>query len=132
MKIRTGYVTNSSSTNFLIISKKELTVGYLFEKLGFRKNSPLEGIGLELCENIIQGIDSGLRWFDFDDITYEHVKEVFGLKSANKFKELKGKNYHAYWGHSNSDDGALTCFFTTDTFEIEEKDLYINGRNCVW
>jgi len=29
-----GFITNSSSTNFLIISKEELTEEYLFEKLG--------------------------------------------------------------------------------------------------
>lgn len=37
MKIRMGFITNSSSTNFLIISKKELTEDYLFKKLGFIK-----------------------------------------------------------------------------------------------
>ena len=37
MKIRTGFITNSSSTNFLIISRKELTEDYLFEKLGLNK-----------------------------------------------------------------------------------------------
>ena len=35
MKIRMGFITNSSSTNFLIISKEELTEDYLFKKLGF-------------------------------------------------------------------------------------------------
>ena len=34
MKIRMGFITNSSSTNFLIISKNELTAEYLFKKLG--------------------------------------------------------------------------------------------------
>ena len=37
MKIREGFVTNSSSTNFLIVSKKELDEAYLMEKLGFKK-----------------------------------------------------------------------------------------------
>ena len=42
MKIRMGFITNSSSTNFLIISKEELTEEYLFEKLGFIKDGMLE------------------------------------------------------------------------------------------
>ena len=48
MKIRIGYVTNSSSTNFLILSKKELTPEYLFKKLGFKKGSIIEQYALDL------------------------------------------------------------------------------------
>ena len=42
MKIRVGFITNSSSTNFLIISDKELTSDLLFEKLGFSDKSDEE------------------------------------------------------------------------------------------
>ena len=52
MKIRMGFITNSSSTNFLIISKEELTEEYLFEKLGFIKDGMLEKQGRELCMQI--------------------------------------------------------------------------------
>lgn len=48
MKIRMGFITNSSSTNFLIISKKELTEDYLFKKLGFIKGGALEEQGRQL------------------------------------------------------------------------------------
>ena len=58
MKIRIGYVTNSSSTNFLILSKKELTAQYLYKKLGFKKNSPIESAAMEMCENIIYGTNT--------------------------------------------------------------------------
>ena len=37
MIIRDGFVTNSSSTSFIIISKKQLTGEYLAEKLGVKK-----------------------------------------------------------------------------------------------
>lgn len=30
------------------------------------------------------------------------------------------------------DDSPITQFFTTDSFEIEDKDFYLNGRACVW
>lgn len=80
MKIRIGYVTNSSSTNFLILSKKELTAQYLYKKLGFKKNSPIESAAMEMCENIIYGTNKGLRYFNFDEVTYDNVKEVFGVK----------------------------------------------------
>jgi len=132
MKIRIGYVTNSSSTNFLILSKKELTPDYLFEKLGFKKESIIERYALELCENIIDGTFRGLRYFDFEEMNYENVKEVFGEEAAEKYKKCKEKGFYSYMGYTSSDEDTLTSFFTTDTFELEEKGIYINGRSCVW
>lgn len=131
MKIRMGFITNSSSTNFLIISKKELTKEYLFEKLGFVKGGALESQGWELCEDIMYAINHrGLRYYDYTKPDYEKIKEVFGDKSAKLFDKNKG--YYAYWGYTSSDDPPITQFFTSDSFEIEEKDFYLNGRACVW
>ena len=115
MKIRMGFITNSSSTNFLIISNEELTEDFLFRKLGFVKGGKLEEKGMELCKDILYGISRGLRYYDYEIPTYERIKEV-----------------HIYWGNTGSDSYPLTQFFTTDSFEIEEKDFYINGRSCVW
>ena len=130
MKIRMGFITNSSSTNFLIISKEELTEDYLFKKLGFVQGGILEDQGRQLCNSILYAINSGLRYYSYDMPTYETIKEVFGDKSAMLYK--KNKKYHAYWGYTSSDDSPITQFFTTDSFEIEDKDFYLNGRSCVW
>jgi hypothetical protein len=130
MKIRTGFITNSSSTNFLIISKEELTEDYLFEKLGFVKGGVLENQGKQLCKSIMDAIDGGLRYYSYDAPTYETIKKVFGDKSAMLY--MKKRNYFAYWGYTSSGDSAITDFFTTDSFEIEDKDFYLNGRACVW
>ena len=130
MKIRMGFITNSSSTNFLIISKEELTEDYLFKKLGFVQGGVLEEQGRQLCSSIMDAINGGLRYYDYDTPTYESIKEVFGDKSAMIFERKEG--YHAYLGYTSSDDSPITQFFTTDSFEIEDKDFYLNGRACVW
>lgn len=130
MKIRMGFITNSSSTNFLIISKEELTEDYLFKKLGFIKNGMLEEQGRMLCESIMHSINGGLRYYNYDTLNYETIKEVFGNKSAMLYHKNEG--YHTYWGYTSSEDSPITQFFTTDSFEIEDKDFYLNGRACVW
>ena len=131
MKIRMGFITNSSSTNFLIISKEELTPEYLYKKLGFEIGSPIENQGRKLCIEILEATVSGrLNHYEHDSLNYEIIKDVFGEKSAQIFQ--KNNNFNVYWGETSSDQSPLTQFFTTDSFEVEEKDFYINGRSCVW
>ena len=74
--------SKGSSTNFLIISKEELTEEYLFEKLGFIKDGMLEKQGRELCRSIIYALDGGLRYHNYEIPDYESIKKVFGEKSA--------------------------------------------------
>lgn len=130
MKIRTGFITNSSSTNFLIISKEDLTPEYLFKKLGFIQGGKLAQKGRELCDEIIRGTERGLIYYDFDSVTFDRVLEVFGPKAAERFNKMNGS--YVYLGYTNSDESAFTQFFTTDSFEIEKRDFYLNGRSCVW
>lgn len=134
MKIRDGFVTNSSSTNFLIISKEELTADYLFKKLGFKSDGLIEFAGKQLVNSILNSIDYGLRWhqFDYENPTYENILNAFGKKSAGKFRKLTKKGYKVYMGHTRSEDDYITSFMTSDYFLIDDKDFYMDGRNCVW
>lgn len=132
MLIRDGFVTNSSSTNFLIISREELTANYLYNKLGFRDESPIRSSAMQFCHEIIEGTKSGVRWFDIAEINYDTVKEAFGDVSADKYNELNAKGYHTYVGHTGTDSDCLTILFTMDSVVIDEKDFYLDGKNCVW
>jgi len=134
MMIRDGFVTNSSSTNFLIISKEELTEEYLLKKLGFKTNSSLRNAGEQLVYSILESIGYGLRWYEFDykNPKYEDILKVFGKRSADKFKKLKKKGYKVNMGYTRSEDGYMTSFMTCDYFIIDDNDFYMDGRNCVW
>lgn len=130
MKVRMGYITNSSSTNFLIISKEELQVDFLFKKLGFKDNMPMADIGYELCESIVRNANMQLRYEDYTVPDYDNIKKVFGPKASMEFERRKGA--YTYWGYTSTDEGGLEAILTTDSFEINEKDIYINARSCVW
>ena len=73
MKIREDFVTNSSSTNFMIISKEELTTDYLIEKLGIKKKSKFLNIGYSLARDIINATTSGVRWHDVEQIDLKQL-----------------------------------------------------------
>ena len=132
MKVRIGYVTNSSSTNFLILSKEELTPELLYEKLGFKKDSIIRDDAMELCNNILSGTIDGLEWNDLEEINQKNVKELFGEKAENIYLKMRSKGFKGYIGRTSCDEGDLTSFFTTDSFEIENRDFYLNARECIW
>ena len=132
MKVRDGFVTNSSSTNFMIISKEELTPDYLSKKLGFKAGSIIQSLARDLAYDIIHGTKNGVRWFEVDEINYDTILKIFGEKSAKKYKELSLKGYHTYIGHTSSDDDCLSSFLTMDYFVIDDKDFYMDGTNCAW
>lgn len=130
MKIREGFVTNSSSTNFIIISKKELTSEYLFNKLGFIDDTDFSELAWEFCDDLLS--DRGLRWFEINEINFETIKKIFGEKTAEKYKTFSKKNHYIALGYTSSASSLFSEFFTCDFVEIDEKDFYINGKNCIW
>lgn len=132
MIIRDGFVTNSSSTNFMIISKEKLSHEYLLNKLGFKKRSGISAAAASLADDIVSATKSGVRWFQVDQIDYETVLKIFGEESAEKYKEMSKKGCYAYMGYTRSDSDYLTSFMTMDSFVIDEKDFYMDGRNCSW
>ncbi len=132
MIIREGFVTNSSSTNFLIISKNELDRDYLFKKLGFKENSSIREAAYSLINDVVTATESGIRWFEIDQIDYESILKIFGKESADKYQELSKKGYRTYLGCTHSESDFLTSFMTTDSFVIDEKDFYMDGKNCGW
>ena len=132
VKIRDGFVTNSSSTNFMIICKEELTAEYLSKKLGFKNSSFIKSLGDSLSRQIISGTHRGVRWFEIDEINYSSILEIFGEESAEKYRELTKKGFHTYIGYTSSDDDCFSSFLTMDCFIIDEKDFYMDGKNCVW
>ena len=104
MIIRDGFVTNSSSTNFMIISKEKLSSSYLYEKLGFKKGSSLSSAAFSLTDDIMSATESGVRWYEVEQIDYETILKIFGEESAEKYKKMSKKGYHTYIGHTSSDD----------------------------
>ena len=129
MKIRDGFVTNSSSTNFMILSKEEVTESFLMERLGLKNESRMEWLAQDLVRNIMYGISRGARWFNEDEISYEVIEKHFGKESADKYEKLVQNGFNVYFGSTSSDEDALTVFFTMDSFIIDDKDFYLKGKN---
>ena len=65
MYIREDYVTNSSSTSYVIISDEEINAEDLVKHLGLTKENPLYDGFYDACERIIETRYDGLYHYSY-------------------------------------------------------------------
>jgi hypothetical protein len=134
MRIRAGFVSNSSSTSFLIIAKDELTEASFLELMGVAPDSPIAGLFRELFRGVLtesKAVNlatvsprvSPERWFDTNRMSPVMIERL---------RELAGQGVTAYYGSLSSDDTLVQSFFCTDAFEIENERIYFNYLECAW
>jgi len=137
MKIRAGFVSNSSSTSFLIIAKEELNERDFFELMGIASNSPVAGLFRQLYHDVR---DSARRSVDFSKVPKDvSIQSLFAdsrrelsPRMLEKLNEARKKGLKAYYGHLDSETNTIQTFFCTDSFEIESEKIYFNGLECMW
>ena len=126
MKIRKGFVTNSSSTNFIVISDEELSFDYLYKKLGSNEDSVFDEEIRELCYLILNKAQR-LEFYNIDELA-----DQYGIQLKKVYKQLKKKSLFVYTGTTSSDNDDIESFLTCEPIEFKTKGFYFNGLNCVW
>lgn len=134
MRVRSGFVSNSSSTSFLIISRDELEEGTFLDLMGVAPDSPIADLFRELFSDVVGSgryvdlarVDrrvSPEKWFDSDRLSPAMIARL---------REAAGQGLKAYFGSLSSDNTLVQSFFCTDTFEVENERIYFNYLECAW
>jgi hypothetical protein len=138
MRIRSGFVSNSSSTSFLVISRGALTKKKLRDLMGVEKGSPLTPLIDQLCADLLDSVSAEI---DLGTIKNKpHWKTLLGGRSSarltdrmlEKLDGSKRRGMRAYYGHLDSETSPVQTFFCMDSFEEENDEVYLNGLECAW
>lgn len=137
MKIRAGFVSNSSSTSFLIIAKNDFTPESLRRLMGVEESSPLADMFNELYSSFMDAarteLDMSKIAVDADIKLYvPHERRDLSPHMIDRLNAARGRNVIAYLGRLDSETSPVQTFFCTDSFEEENDQVYINGLECAW
>ncbi len=134
MRVRAGFVSNSSSTSFLIITRDELEEGSFLELMGVAPDSPIADLFRELFSDVVESsryldlarVDTRVSpeaWFDADRLSPTMIARL---------RQAAGQGLKAYFGSLSSDNTLVQSFFCTDAFELENDRIYFNYLECTW
>lgn len=137
MKIRAGFVSNSSSTSFLIIAKEDFTPESLRRLMGVDKASPIAGMFNELYSSFMSSVRTELEMVKISEdadikLYVSDERQHLSSHMIDRLNAARGQNVTAYLGYLDSETSPVETFFCTDSFEEENDQIYINGLECAW
>jgi len=142
MKLRNGFVSNSSSSSFIVIMKngKEMTKNVLLEVFDVKKTSPLYSFAKNLSKWIINNVEEKDIKDIYEDYVgdpdgktidemIEEIVEDYGGMNKEELEKIASKEYRYYSGSASNDSGdALESYLCETAMDIETDFIKIDSE----
>jgi hypothetical protein len=113
MKVREGFVSNSSSSSFIVAAKGELTEALVLQALGVAETSPLYKFAKDIA-----GLLADAKEMDFEDLA--------DWGDDGTLKNLIKRGFTVYEGSASDDDyRSAEAALCEMTINYESDDLVI-------
>lgn len=123
-------MTNSSSTSFVVIVKKEFTEESFLRAAGVEEGSPMTPLFRRFYKIITQNVQEEI---DKKLLRSDSIRRN-GISSAviHKINESLDAGYMVLRGELSSDQEAAEVFLCLDSVEIDDEKFYFNAEDCCW
>jgi hypothetical protein len=135
VKVKRDFVTNSSSTAFILSMGEKMNQENFLKALGVEGDSPMNELFTQLyevVENEKQEIRSYIRKWHPDcdgDISAFILEKGFSKETAEMVEKLLTAGKTVYCGELSGDGSSVAeSFFCSESFLICEDNIYFNGR----
>ena len=132
MKIKMDFVSNSSSTSFVYISREMLTERSFLSAIGVLPESPLYSFFRGMYEMLDQSLKMGTRYVDradVEDITSSHS---FTPEVLDQMRNAIDRGEIVITSTLSSDGGLAEGLLCVEIFQIESPEFFINAYDNYW
>ena len=138
MKIKDDFITNSSSTSFILSMKDELNKKNFMNKIGVLDEFPISVIFNDLFDAIQHNKKEIHQYISSINAEYKSVEEFleyegYDIETISIVKNLIDEGRTVYYGKISSDgETSAEAFFCMESFLVCEDDIYFNGEIGGW
>ena len=136
MKIKSDFVTNSSTTSYVIICDGDFSQQELSDLMGIQKDSAFTALAVALYESLHSRLEPARSAWEIDKHYkgdfHDYLRGHFSEEVLKKVEDAEREGRSVFVGSFSSDQDMTETLFCCDSFEWENDKLYINALHCAW